>query len=399
VSIDSYIAQALVPTDQPALTRELSTLSADSYSAPNPAPTEPLEAETCAPSTVSIELYVAEAPVSTEPLEAEICAPEHTARQTVSAVASKDLGGKGAHSKTGAGLTPVTLFRAPRRGLHSRGLNGQMSVGRKEVTRSTKRRLVGAASFFVSILAASSLVAGVTFGLFSATPKTSTANTFSTGTVSLNQSETISCTVANLSPGDGSYTTGSAYNNEGGADGQCTLAVSYTGNVPAYLGLDIQVSGTVGSPVQTYGGSTLTGALGLFDGSANGLQLLIKDSAFGDTFVSNGTTANTPGTAPGLNYLTKAGAQTNLTGASACTGNGTNSGCSASGTDTDFLIGSTTSHTGTNITIDYGLPTTANNAYDGATTTIKLTVHAVQQNNNTATGCTNGWQCSTESWS
>jgi hypothetical protein len=166
-----------------------------------------------------------------------------------------------------------------------------------------------------------------------------------------------------MAPGDSS----SGYKPSGtlvgsGGDIECSITVSYGGNVPAYLGLDIGISstaGTVSSP-----------ANGLFDGSATGLQLLIKDNQSTPVTYVNGTSyTNKSGTSVAMSYNT--------------------------GT-TDLLVNTTpftSSSSAVTFTLDYYLPTTSTTGYQGATSTFTLTVHAVQSGNNTATGCSTAWQC------
>lgn len=260
---------------------------------------------------------------------------------------------------------------------------------------SNKKRFALGAGAVAAVGSFATLVAGVTFGLFSATTAGQT-NTFTAGKVSLTQALTKSCVVTQMSPGDGTAAVGGTPNNiaaNGNSHVQCVYDVTYTGDVPAYLGLDIEVIGTAGNTASTnayapQGSTAVTGALGLFDGSANGLQLQVKDSANTVTFVN------------GVTYKTKAGVSTNLTGATGtCQGNGTNTGCSQQGTVNGFLVGSILPNGTNTITVDYVLPTSANNAYQLATSSIKLTIHAVQKDNNPATGCTNGSVCDTLPWS
>ena len=238
-----------------------------------------------------------------------------------------------------------------------------------------KKRLLLAAATLASVGAVVALATGVTFGLFSAQAP-SQSNTFTAGTVSLDQGKTIVCTTSNnMSPGD---------------TGTCTLNLNYEGSVPAYLAADVKVSGTPGNGTNAYqadsaDGATVLPAPGLFDGSANGLQLNISDTQ--GSLVS-GTTILGQG-APG--------AAVNLTGA--CTGNGSEVGCSSGGNQHDLLLDTnpfTSGPTGGDtITVSYTLPLAANNAYQAAGTTITLTVHAVQANNNPlpATCNTVGQQC------
>src|SRR5581483_9643723 len=68
----------------------------------------------------------------------------------------------------------------------------------------SRKRLLSTSAALLTIASLVALVAGVTFGLFSATTP-SQSGTFTAGTVTLDQTKTITCTVGTLSPGDGSY--------------------------------------------------------------------------------------------------------------------------------------------------------------------------------------------------
>src|SRR5205085_6473774 len=131
-----------------------------------------------------------------------------------------------------------------------------------------------------------------------------------------------------------------------------------TGNVNAFLGLDVAITGTAGSPVVAYPSGTPTAAQGLYDGSATGLQMDIHDAT---------TTYMT-----GVQYSIAAGTATTLTpvtGAASVLGLLVNS--------TPVVNGATR-----HLTVNFTLPTTANNAYDLAATSFVLTIHAVQADNN-----------------
>jgi predicted ribosomally synthesized peptide with SipW-like signal peptide len=235
--------------------------------------------------------------------------------------------------------------------------------------RFNKKRLAFAAGLLATVGAIGTLVAGVTFGLFSATTPTQ-SNTFTAGTVTLTQPVSTSCAITKLVPGD--QTTGYIPANAGGqtntAVAQCKLQVTYGGTVPANLGLDVAVTGTAGSPVQAYApgntGLTPTAAPGLYDGTSNGLQVELTDSIDYTSYWS-GTTVNGgafAGPASSINDLLVAKAALN-------------------GTSVTF-------------TVDYALPTAANNAYQSAASTITLTAHAVQSGNNGDTNlCTLGHTC------
>ena len=118
---------------------------------------------------------------------------------------------------------------------------------------SNKKRFALGAGAIATVGAMATLVAGVTFGLFSATTAGQT-NTFTAGNVSLTQALTKSCVVTHLSPGDGTVAGGGTVNNSslnGNSHVQCVYDVTYTGDVPAYLGLDIEVTGTAGNTAAT----------------------------------------------------------------------------------------------------------------------------------------------------
>ncbi len=103
-----------------------------------------------------------------------------------------------------------------------------------------KKRLLIAASGITAVTAAGAMVAGVTFGFFSAnTSATPDSNTFSSGTVSLTADASGACTVTNAVPGD---------------SGSCTFVATYTGNVSAFVALDTLTSGALAAP----GGLTFT---------------------------------------------------------------------------------------------------------------------------------------------
>lgn len=231
----------------------------------------------------------------------------------------------------------------------------------------SKKTMFLGASGFAAIGAAAALTAGVSFGLFSATTPTQT-NTFTAGTVTLTQPVTTACTITNLVPGDqtSGYLPANA-SQTNSAVAQCALKVTYGGSVPAYLGLDLTLSGTAGTSQQAYAlgntGSTPTAVTGLYDGTANGLQVELTDS--NGTSYWSGTTVN------GSAF---AGPTTSIA---------------------DLLASkSITNGISDTFTVDYALPAGASNAYQGASSTITMVVHAVQAGNNgSASGCTLGDTC------
>jgi hypothetical protein len=223
-------------------------------------------------------------------------------------------------------------------------------------------RLAAVVAFFGAV---ATFVAGATFGLFSSAGHVSGTNTFTAGVVSFGSPVSTTCTISPMSPGDAS-TGWSAP----GTDATCTYQVTYSGNIPDFLGLDLTISGTAGSPVAPYSGTTPSAAAGLFDGTATGLQVLVTDSA-STTFVNRTT------------YQNQAGSPVTL---------------SATSSVSDLLISRTASTNGgtDTVTVNYQLPTSASNAYNSAGTTIVLVIHAVQANNNALpAGCAAGNVCST----
>jgi hypothetical protein len=203
----------------------------------------------------------------------------------------------------------------------------------------------------------------VTVGLFSSAGHASGSNAFSAGVVSFGSPVATTCTINPMSPGDASTGWTPA-----GADATCTLQATYSGTIPAILGLDMTITGVAGTPVAPYGGATPAAAPGLFDGSANGLQVIVTDGA-STSFVNNTTYKNQAGSALAL---------------------------SATSSVQGLLIrrASFTSGTTETITVNYQLPTSASNAYNSASTTIDLVIHAVQANNNSLpAGCAAGAVC------
>lgn len=229
-----------------------------------------------------------------------------------------------------------------------------------------RKRLLFVGGAVVSIGAAAALLAGATFGFFSSAGVASGSNTFTAGNVvvGLDPGGTqVTCAIGPMSPGDTQASSG---------DVVCKYQVKYTGNVGAYMALDLAITGSGGTPVTPYGGSAPSAAQGLYDGTANGLQLTISD----------GTTTYLSGT----QYNNQAGTATTLTPTSGA----------ASVSDLLVTASPIATNATTDITVDYSLPTTAGNAYNLATSSIVLTIHAVQADNNALpVGCAAGAVCAT----
>jgi len=214
-----------------------------------------------------------------------------------------------------------------------------------------------------SLGATASFVAGVTLGLFSSAGHVGAGNTFTAGVVSFGSPVSTTCAINPMAPGDGSTGWSPA-----GSNATCTYQVTYSGNVPALLGLDLTIAGVPGSPVAPYGGPTPSAAPGLFDGTSTGLQVLITDTA-STTFFNN------------TSYRTQAGSSVTLSASSSVTG--------LLVSRTPFTNGGTDT-----ITVNYKLPASASNAYNLASSTIVLLVHAVQSDNNALpVGCAAGSVC------
>jgi hypothetical protein len=232
----------------------------------------------------------------------------------------------------------------------------------------SRKRLLLVGGAVTSVGAAAALLAGATFGFFSSAGTSSGSNTFTAGhvVVGLDPGGTqVTCAIGPMSPGDTQAKSGNVV---------CKYEVKYTGNVNAFMALDLSITGSPGSPIEVpYTASTApTAAQGLYDGTANGLQLTISD---GTTTYMNG-----------VSYTNQAGNPATL------------SPTTGTAAIADLLVTATpiAANATTHITINYTLPTTAGNAYNLATSSMVLRIHAVQADNNALpVGCAAGAVCST----
>lgn len=230
----------------------------------------------------------------------------------------------------------------------------------------SKKRLWLVGGAVTSVGAAAALLAGATFGFFSSAGTASGSNHFTAGTVVVgldSGGSQVTCSINPMSAGDA---------NSSGTNASCKYLIKYTGNVNAWLALDLAITGTPGTPSVTYGGSAPTAAQGLYDGTSTGLQFTVSDGT--NTYLG------------GVQYNNQAGSPTTLTPTS------------GAASVTDLLMNTTAVTNGAQrtLTVTYTLPTTAGNAYNLATSTMVLTVHAVQADNNPiTTGCAGGNVCST----
>ncbi|MGA1362958.1 MAG: TasA family protein [Ilumatobacteraceae bacterium] len=183
--------------------------------------------------------------------------------------------------------------------------------------------------------------------------QTNSSDTFATGTVTVGLGATsTTCNVSELAPGDSSagYGSGSATRTT------CTYNVKYTGSLPAYLGVDVNVA---------------NGATPMFTGAASGLQLQV--AASGGVSVVDGTT-----------YKDQAGADVAV----------------VAGTQvSNILVKSTPAVTNDEVTftVDYLLPLAAPNSLQASSSSVQLTFHAVQSANQ-VTSCVAGRQCTSINW-
>lgn len=202
--------------------------------------------------------------------------------------------------------------------------------------------------------AGASLTIGSTFALFSGS-EASSANTFTTGTVSVGAGPASTvCALSSLMPGDSSTNFGS-----GSATlTPCTYNVVYTGSAPAWLAVDIAITS----------GSTV-----LYSGIATGLQLQV--GVQGGSTVMNGTTYKVVG--------------------------GTDTAVVAGVPITNLLLSGTPAvpSAAVQFNINYLLPLLAPNALQGGSATVTLTFHAVQSANQPILTCVAGRQCNTITWS
>ena len=223
------------------------------------------------------------------------------------------------------------------------------------MSKKKKKRLAIIAGSVATVGAAATLAGGVTFGLFSATGAGG-ANTFTGGTVTVGTGTPVSvnCVITSMVPGDSS--AGAPVGSK--ADAACTYNMKYTGTATAWLAVDVAVS---------------NGTIPLYDATATGLQLYLKDGVPATYLTSTAPTAGTTFTAQG-------GTATSL----------------PVGTTANLLVSPTPAATNAAVsfTLNYAVPIATGNTYQGGSATVTLTFHAVQAGNNPVTGaCLAGQQC------
>ena len=218
-----------------------------------------------------------------------------------------------------------------------------------------KRRLARTAVALGIVVGVLALGAGIAFAFFSDT--STSQNNLALGTVALNMndSQSSTCNYSALDPGD---LTGST---------TCSLSVTYTGSLSAYVSLSVAVQSEAGP-----GGATL------YDGSnSSGLTLSISDGH--NTFALPTGAGTTGGSCPaGFTCWSMA--------------NDLAASYSGSTPDLTFSSGDTATWT-----VTPKFSKTAPNAYQGASASLVLTAQAVQAPGNplpvTCTTSTIGLSC------
>ena len=209
---------------------------------------------------------------------------------------------------------------------------------------STKKRLVIGSAALTTVAAAAALVAGVTFGLFSANSGNTPA-TYTAGTLTIGAPLVTSCTVpATVVPGD---------------SGTCSFKVTTGGSEPANVAIDVAVNPGPSEPVasvpQAYNYVPINvAAAGLYDALSPSFGLQVSLSS------TNGVTPVASYTLAGLS--------------------------SAASSVTDlFTAGAVTTGTIETYTLHWNLPIDGgvDNNYQGASSTFTFDVHSVQSANNT----------------
>lgn len=217
--------------------------------------------------------------------------------------------------------------------------------------RAVPRRLRRLASI-VLVSASAGLALAGTSAVFRDS-ETNTADTFASGTVKVGLGSTsTTCVVTELAPGDSSagFGSGSASRTA------CTYKVKYTGSLPAYLGVDVDVT---------------NGSTPMYTGLASGLQLNIATSA-GASIMS------------GTSYKSSGGSSVAVAAASPVQ---------------NILVQTAPAVTNDEVTftVEYLLPFTAPDSLQASSSSVQLTFHAVQSANQ-VTSCVAGRQCTTINW-
>jgi hypothetical protein len=199
--------------------------------------------------------------------------------------------------------------------------------------KNRRQFLVGVATL-TAVASVATLYTGVTFDLFSSQPSAE-SNNFTAGTITLSDNVTGACSDSNMAPGD--------------SPAACTLGLTYSGSLSAYLAVDVLIETQAG-----------TGGTDLYNpGGSNGLTVSISDNQSSPVTYTVPTTSTTcPGGAPG--------------------------GSTCYELDDELLgTGSYSNGATDTISTSVSLPTAAGNGYQGGAAQVILTALAVQSKNNT----------------
>jgi hypothetical protein len=251
----------------------------------------------------------------------------------------------------------------------------------------------------IGVGAIATLAMGASFALFSAQSGSGT-KTFTAGTVKFSTTQastSVVCNEANLEPGDSSkgWVPPDVLNLGNQALPPCTFNAEYQGSLSAYVGLDITVTST-SAPGTFYSPTNLGGDCLQATAPATGYicdnYALINNTDPSsaqqqfqiEAFDASGGPLGTPKIVDSSLTMT-------------CTESGTDYTSTAVQTCTSTITGpvsvatvsgaATTEYGGSGIadTLDYYLPLTAGNGYQGATATVTEFFVAVQCSNNATT--------------
>ena len=199
----------------------------------------------------------------------------------------------------------------------------------------SKKQLLGSASAIVTLIAASSLVVGITFSIFTAMSPAQ-SNNFASGSVSLATSAMQSCPIAGLLPTGVTATP-------------CTFTETYSGSTSAYLATDVLIETQAGS-----------GGIPLYNptDASNDLQVTITSTTPSVTYSVPTESTTCPGTPA--------------------------EGSVCYALDNELVATTPFAATSTvDFAISVSLPTSSLTGYQGGTAQVILTTHAVQSAHNT----------------
>jgi len=225
-----------------------------------------------------------------------------------------------------------------------------VSKGNDEKKPGVKRLLL-VVSFAVSLSAAAALVTGATLSRLSSTGTTQ-SNSFAAGTVTLTSDTSGTCTVSSMLPGS--------------SPSPCSLKATYSGNIPAYLAVDVLIETQSGN-----GGTNLYNP----SDSTHDLQVALTSTSPSVTYTVPVSSTTCPLSAP------------------------SGSTCYELDNEIVSLTPFTNASGPATFSTTVSLPANTTTGYRGGAAQVILTAHAAQSGNNSAGGCTAGATCSTVHWS